>query len=110
MFNYYSPPCECSLQHPPNGTICLPAGNNFTMQMQIPLTAYDTDYSIVICTYNPDERLLKRCLNAIYNLDTDGITAEVILVDNSSLIPLDGLAFVREFIRKMPSLKIIVVA
>ena len=78
--------------------------------MQIPLTAYDTDYSIVISTYNPDERLLKRCLNAIYNLDTDGITAEVILVDNSSLIPLDGLAFVREFIRKMPSVKIIVVA
>ena len=71
------------------------------------LPDYDIDYSIVICTYNPDERLLKRCLNAVYNLDTDGITTEVILVDNSSSMPLESLSYVREFLPKIPSMKII---
>ena len=71
---------------------------------------HDIDYSIVICTYNPDERLLKRCLHAIYNLDTDGIATEVILVDSSSLIPIDSLPYVREYIRKMPSMRLLMVA
>ena len=74
------------------------------------LTNYDIDYSIVICTYNPDERLLKRCLQAIYNLDTEGITSEVILVDNSSSTPLDSLPYVREYLRKLPSMKVLMVA
>jgi glycosyltransferase involved in cell wall biosynthesis len=79
------------------------------MQIQMPLIIYDLDYSIVICTYNPDERLLKRCLNAVYNLDTDGITLEVILVDNSSSIPIDSLPYVREYIRRIPFMKTIIV-
>ena len=73
----------------------------------MPLLNYDIDYSIVICTYNPDERLLKRCLNSVYNLDIDGIKTEVILVDNNSLIPLDSLSYVREYVGKLPSMKII---
>lgn len=74
------------------------------------LITYDIDYTIVICTYNPDERLLKRCLNAIYNLNTDGITTEVILVDNNSLIQVERLPYIKEYIRKIPSLKTIMVA
>ena len=79
------------------------------MQTQMPL-GYDIDYSIVICTYNPDDRLLKRCLQAIYNLDTEGIASEVILVDNSSSTPLDSLPYVREYLRKLPSMKMLLVA
>ena len=70
---------------------------------------YDIEYSIVICTYNPDERLLKRCLEAVNNLDTDGITSEVILVDNNSSIPLESLSYVRRYIKKIPSLKTLLV-
>jgi glycosyltransferase involved in cell wall biosynthesis len=80
------------------------------MQIQMPFISYDIDYTIVICTYNPDERLLKRCLNAVYNLDTDGITIEVILVDNNSLIPVESLSYVREHFRKIPSMRTIMVA
>src|SRR5258705_8210788 len=80
------------------------------MQIQMPLVSYETDYSIVICTYNPEERLLKRCLHAVLNLDTDGITLEVILVDNNSFFPVDGMSYVREYLRKIPYMKTMMVA
>jgi glycosyltransferase involved in cell wall biosynthesis len=67
------------------------------------------DYSIVICTYNPDERLLKRCLKAVYNLDINGLTTEVILVDNNSQVPVETLSYVREYLAKIQSMKIILV-
>lgn len=67
------------------------------------------DYSIVICAYNPDERLLKRCLNAVYNLDIAGISTEVILVDNNSQVPVETLSYVREYLAKISSMKIILV-
>jgi glycosyltransferase involved in cell wall biosynthesis len=65
------------------------------------------DYSIVICTYNPDERLLKRCLNAISNLDRTGLSTEVIIVDNNSRVPVDSLSYVRNYFGKIPSLRIL---
>ena len=67
------------------------------------------DYSIVICTYNPDERLLKRCLNAVHNLDTTGISTEVILVDNNSQVPVETLSYVRDYLAKIRSMKIMLV-
>ena len=75
----------------------------------MPLSS-DIDYSIVICAYNPDDRLLKRCLQAIYNLETDGIATEVILVDNSSSVPVDSLPYVREYLRKLPTMRVLMVA
>jgi glycosyltransferase involved in cell wall biosynthesis len=74
------------------------------------LIMYDIDYSIVICTYNPEERLFKRCLDAVYNLDIDGITTEIILVDNNSLLPVNSLQYVLQFLKKTPSVKTIMVA
>ncbi|MEO6220270.1 MAG: glycosyltransferase [Ginsengibacter sp.] len=68
------------------------------------------DYSIVICTYNPDERLLKRCLDAVYHLDTTGIKTEVILVDNNSAVPINTLPYVKEYLKKISPIKIIMVA
>ncbi len=67
------------------------------------------DYSLVISVCNPDERLLKRCLNAVHNLDTSGITTEVILVDNNSGSPISDLPYVKEFLRKAPSFKTMIV-
>ena len=65
------------------------------------------DYSIVICTYNPDERLLKRCLNAVNNLDRNELKTEVILVDNNSSIPVSSLPYVKEYEAKIPSMTIL---
>lgn len=66
---------------------------------------YDIDYSVVICTYNPEERLLKRCLEAVRNLDIEGIATEIILVDNNSAVPITMLRYVNDFIRRTPSVK-----
>jgi glycosyltransferase involved in cell wall biosynthesis len=55
------------------------------------------DYSIVICSYNPDERILKRCLKAISNLNVREITYEIILIDNNSLPALHTLPYIKDF-------------
>lgn len=55
-------------------------------------------FTIVICTWNPDERLLRRCLDAVAQLDVRDIPVEVILVDNNSHRPLHELAFVKSYL------------
>ncbi|MEO6188722.1 MAG: glycosyltransferase [Ginsengibacter sp.] len=67
-------------------------------------------YTIVVCVSNREEKVFKRCLDAISALDISGITTEVLLVDSSSMAPLVNLPFVRDFLRKTPTAKIIVVA
>src|ERR1700744_633351 len=70
---------------------------------------HHTDYSIVICTYNPDKRILKRCLDAVSNLKTENLAIEVILVDNNSTIPLKGLDWVNQYLEKIPGMQILTV-
>ncbi|SMC71187.1 glycosyltransferase [Pedobacter africanus] len=65
------------------------------------------DYSVIICTYNPDPRLLQRCLVAVSLLDVRGIALEVILVDNNSTEPLRGADYVKEFLNKTPHASLI---
>ncbi|MBX3254663.1 MAG: glycosyltransferase [Chitinophagaceae bacterium] len=65
------------------------------------------DYSIVVCTYNPEEGILKRCLESIYRLDLTGISTEVIIVDNNSSFPVAELPYVKEYLRKIPAVKIL---
>lgn len=64
------------------------------------------NFSIVICTYNPNIENLSRLLNSIikfnYNLDS----FEVILIDNFSPKPINGLECVKYFESFVPSLKI----
>lgn len=67
------------------------------------------DYSLVICTYNPDERILKRCLEAVSRLDTTGIATEVILVDNNSNVPLQQQSYVKAFKGKIPGMHLLLV-
>lgn len=65
------------------------------------------DYSVVICSYNPDERLLNRCLTAIINLEAKDITYEVILVDNNSSKPVEQLTCVKALVGKLRNLSIL---
>ncbi|MGN6491565.1 MAG: glycosyltransferase [Agriterribacter sp.] len=69
----------------------------------------EIDYSIVVCTYNPEEEIFKRCLAAICSLNTAGLSTEVIIVDNNSPAPVAGLPYVQEYLRKIPGAKTIFV-
>jgi len=46
------------------------------------------DYSIIICTYNQEDTLLERCIDAVESLRLDAFNVEIIIVDNNSTIPL----------------------
>lgn len=70
----------------------------------------EVDYSIIICTYNPDERLLRRCLNAVASLHFENFSAEIILVDNNSTTPLKTLNYIEDFLGKTSPSKLIEVA
>ncbi len=68
------------------------------------------DYSIVIYNYNTDERILKRCLEAVAALDRKGLATEVVFADNNNLTPAESLGFVRQSFSKIPNMKSILVA
>ena len=44
-----------------------------------------TKISIIICTYNPETAIIKRCLSAVKRLQIIGIEYEVILVENNCI-------------------------
>ncbi|TWI86779.1 glycosyltransferase [Chitinophaga japonensis] len=68
------------------------------------------DYSLVVCAYNPDERLLKRCLAAIQRLDKSGMSTEVILVDNNSEVPLKSRPYIQEYMEQITGMQLLMVA
>ena len=64
-------------------------------------------FSIIICTYNPDQRNLARLLKAVKSFD--GITgSEIIIVDNASKFPVSQLKEVTEFLKEFPASRLIV--
>lgn len=65
------------------------------------------DYSIIVCTYNPDERLLTRCLTAVRNLDCTGLDIEVIIVDNNSLPAISERQATKGLLNKRNDIKIL---
>lgn len=65
------------------------------------------DYSIIICTYNPEEVIFKRCLNAVASLNKGDFRIEIILVDNNSSISLSEQEYVKSFLKAAPSSRII---
>jgi glycosyltransferase involved in cell wall biosynthesis len=71
---------------------------------------YPVQYSIVICAYNPDQRILSRCLQAVAALNRKGLLTETILVDNNSNEPVRALEYVRAFENKIPGFRVIEVA
>ncbi len=66
------------------------------------------DFSIIICTYNPDERLLRRCLDAVTQLEQQGLTYEVILVDNNSQPSLSERTYIQDFLKGRTNATVIV--
>jgi glycosyltransferase involved in cell wall biosynthesis len=65
------------------------------------------DYSIIICTYDPDEMIFKRCLNAVAALIVGEFKIEIILVDNNSTFPIIQNNYVKLFLENVPSSKLI---
>jgi glycosyltransferase involved in cell wall biosynthesis len=58
------------------------------------------DISIVTSTFNPEERVLGRCLHAISRLKRDGLVFEYFLVDNNSDNPIEEHPYVQEFLKE----------
>jgi glycosyltransferase involved in cell wall biosynthesis len=69
----------------------------------------EVNYSIIICTYNPDEVIFKRCLDAVSKLRSEGLEIEVIIVDNNSSIQLLKVDYIRFFIDNLRKSKVITV-
>ncbi|MFP5079127.1 glycosyltransferase [Pedobacter sp. JCM 36344] len=69
----------------------------------------EVDYSIIICTYNPDQVVFQRCLNAVKALDLDDFRTEVILVDNNSKTRISESGYIQSFIENVSNSKIITV-
>lgn len=69
----------------------------------------EVDYSVIICTYNPDDNIFIRCLNAVTALNSTGLNLEFILVDNNSKLPLAEMRHVQDFLTKVPFSKLLVV-
>lgn len=65
------------------------------------------DYSIVICTYNPDVRLLERCLNAVASLKHHGLTSEVIVVDNNSTKAIEEYKLIVELGSQLSNFRVV---
>lgn len=65
------------------------------------------DYSIVICTYNPDREVFRRCLRAVAALDRTGITSETIVVDNNSQPALEEAALHAAAGAEIPGLRLL---
>lgn len=68
---------------------------------------YEKDYSIVICTYNPEERILSRCLKAVAQLETEYLRTEVILVDNNSKTAVKDLPYVKAHTKDIPFFQVL---
>ena len=68
---------------------------------------YTIDYSVLICTYNPDQRLLQRCLEAVKDLQRNGITTEVILVDNNSTPALQSTPYIQHYLNQVPNMQLL---
>lgn len=64
-------------------------------------------YSIVVCTYNPDENILKKCLDSIQQLELTDIATEVIIVDNNSHLPLVDRTYVQEFCKAVSYARVV---
>ncbi|MBO9701644.1 MAG: glycosyltransferase family 2 protein [Sporocytophaga sp.] len=64
-------------------------------------------FSIVICSYNPDARLLEKCVNACLNQLASDVEYEIILVDNNSTESLKKNLVVKNFLEKDQRFKVI---
>lgn len=68
----------------------------------------DHSFAIIICTYNPEERILARVLGAIADLDLEQDTGlECVIVDNNSTLAVSEMDCVKVFLKKCTWAKVI---
>lgn len=66
------------------------------------------DFSIVICTFNPEEKIFLRTLNAIESfIIPEELKIECVIVDNNSTVPVNKLPYVQSFLKRVPWAKVI---
>jgi glycosyltransferase involved in cell wall biosynthesis len=66
------------------------------------------NFSIIICTYNPDFAIFTRLLNAVVSFTKNNSPAfEVIVVDNNSQIPVSGINEVKHLQRAVTDVTLI---
>jgi glycosyltransferase involved in cell wall biosynthesis len=63
------------------------------------------DIAVAICTFNPDERLLRRTLAAVA---AQQVPFECVIIDNHSEPPIAGRPLVRDFLRDLPAARVVV--
>lgn len=63
-------------------------------------------FSIVICTYNPDERLLSRAIDSLLHQDTTNIQFECTIVDNNSSLSIEQLECIKR-LEAHPNFKVV---
>jgi glycosyltransferase involved in cell wall biosynthesis len=78
------------------------------LKSQVLIGSMETSFSILVCTYQPQEQIFRRTLRSIELLNMPGgIPVECVVVDNNSPIPIDQLSYVREFLERCPWAKVI---
>ena len=60
-------------------------------------------FSIIICSYNPNDEIFNRLINAVENLDTSELQFEVIIIDNNSSLSLASREYVSDFLKRQPN-------
>lgn len=65
------------------------------------------DYSIIVCTYNQEDRLLERCIDSIQSLQLNDLNVEIIIVDNNSIIPLSERESITRRLQSNTSIRLI---
>ena len=63
------------------------------------------DLAVALCTFNPDERLLRRTLDAVAAQTLPAF--ECVIVDNNSTHPVAGLPIVRDFLRRVAGVRVV---
>jgi glycosyltransferase involved in cell wall biosynthesis len=63
--------------------------------------------SIAICSYNPDHRLLKRLLDAVARMNGVDLVESILIVDNSSDVPLSSFYYVENFLNSFSHANIV---
>lgn len=66
------------------------------------------NFSLILRTYNPDLRLMKRCLQSILELETKNLNYEVILVDNNSNSGFLNNIEIKNILSQIKNLQIII--
>jgi glycosyltransferase involved in cell wall biosynthesis len=54
--------------------------------------------SVIICTYNPQETVFKKCLHAVQSALANLDDAEVLIIDNNSSVPVEQLPWISRYL------------